>query len=191
MAESRKRTTSGSSGRGGKRGGGGSSSGRDDAFEGKTPAELRDALARNLIRPLELVMLSRERIQEAVDDAVRRGRMTADDAEELVRGLLERGRRQTNDVLRDLEQMLGRGGGEARRAGSGAADAARGAGDRVRRAVGGGGSLPIAGYDDLTAAEVQKRLGDLSPAELRKLRDYERRNANRKSVLSAIERKLS
>jgi hypothetical protein len=114
MAESRKRTTSGSSGRGGKRGGGGSSSGRDDAFEGKTPAELRDALARNLIRPLELVMLSRERIQEAVDDAVRRGRMTADDAEELVRGLLERGRRQTNDVLRDLEQMLGRGGGEAR-----------------------------------------------------------------------------
>jgi hypothetical protein len=30
-----------------------------------------------------------------------------------------------------------------------------------------------------------------TPAELRKVRDYEKRNANRKSVLSAIESKLA
>ena len=29
------------------------------------------------------------------------------------------------------------------------------------------------------------------PAELRKVRDYERRNANRKSVLDAVEAKLA
>jgi hypothetical protein len=34
-------------------------------------------------------------------------------------------------------------------------------------------------------------LADLSPAELRKVRDYERRNANRKGVLSAIQSRLS
>jgi hypothetical protein len=38
---------------------------------------------------------------------------------------------------------------------------------------------------------VQGRLDALTPAELRKVRDYERRNANRKSVLDAIESKLS
>jgi hypothetical protein len=39
-------------------------------------------------------------------------------------------------------------------------------------------------------AQVQARLGDLTAAELRKVRDYERRNANRKTVLSTIETKL-
>jgi len=43
----------------------------------------------------------------------------------------------------------------------------------------------------LTAAQVQSRLDDLTPAQLRKVRDYERRNANRKSVLNAIEKALA
>ena len=50
--------------------------------------------------------------------------------------------------------------------------------------------LKIAGYDDLTAAQVASRLDDLEPAELREVRSYERRNANRKTVLAAVERKL-
>jgi len=62
--------------------------------------------------------------------------------------------------------------------------------DRARRAAGIPPSFPIFGYDDLTAAQVQARLGELNPPELRKVRDYERRNANRKSVLAAIEQKL-
>ena len=63
--------------------------------------------------------------------------------------------------------------------------------DRARRVAGVGPSFPILGYDDLTASQVQTRLDTLSPAELRKVRDYERRNANRKSVLTAIESKLA
>src|SRR2546423_15606802 len=57
-------------------------------------------------------MLTRDRIQEVLDDAVSRGRVTADDAQDLARNLFERGRKQTNDVLGDLEQLLGRGGGQ-------------------------------------------------------------------------------
>ena len=53
-----------------------------------------------------------------------------------------------------------------------------------------GPSFPITGYDDLTVSQVDKRLGSLSGAELRKVRDYEKRHANRKTVLSAIQRKL-
>jgi hypothetical protein len=54
-----------------------------------------------------------------------------------------------------------------------------------------GPQFPIPGYDELTAAHVNARLKGLSPTELRRLREYERRHANRKSVLDAIERALS
>src|SRR4051812_16402446 len=47
---------------------------------------LRDMLAR-------AVMLPSERVREAMDDAVRRGRMTRDDAEELASSLIALGRR--------------------------------------------------------------------------------------------------
>ena len=62
--------------------------------------------------------------------------------------------------------------------------------DRARRVAGVGPTFPILGYDDLTAAQVNERLGDLDAAGLRKVRDYEKRNANRKSVLAAVEQKL-
>ena len=170
------------------------------------------------MRPLNLVLLTRERIEEVFDDAVSRGRLTANDAQEVVQGLVTRGRKQTNEVLSNLESLLGRGpeaaesaAGGARTTATEARDAAkvarRGVGaaakrardtadpvlaqaDRARRVAGVGPSFPILGYDDLTAGQVQSRLDTLSPPELRKVRDYEKRNANRKSVLGAIERKL-
>jgi hypothetical protein len=43
----------------------------------------------------------------------------------------------------------------------------------------------------LPATPSKARLADLSPAELRKVRDYESRNQKRKGVLSAVEKKLS
>jgi hypothetical protein len=46
-------------------------------------------------------------------------------------------------------------------------------------------------YEQLTATQVQSRLEDLTPAQQRKVRDYEQRNANRKTVLAAIESKLA
>jgi hypothetical protein len=123
-----------------------------------------------------VVVISRERLQEVLDDAVRRGRMTRDDAQQLL-----------TDLLSDVEQLLGRSkdqiDGAKKRAGREV--------DRARRAAGLGASFPVSGYDDLTAGEVIERLGDLTPAELRKVRDHERRNANRKSVLGALERKLA
>ena len=35
------------------------------------------------------------------------------------------------------------------------------------------------------------QLGGLDPVDLRRVRDYERRNANRKTVLAAVDAKLS
>jgi hypothetical protein len=150
----------------------------------------------NASTPIEIVVLTREWIQETLDDAARRGRVTRHDANELAAALIRRGRQQTEDVRAELERQLNRGRGQL---GSATRRARRiepvdrivRTADRARRTVGVGPSFPIIGYGDLTAGQVTGRLGELSPAELRKVRDYERRHANRKSVLDAIEKALA
>jgi len=128
-----------------------------------------------LLNPLEALVLTRERVQEVLDDAVARGRMTRDDAADLFAELVRRGRRQTDDLIDSLVAAP--------------ADRVLREVDRAKR-VAGLAAFPVDGYDDLTAAQVIERLDGLSPAELRAVRDHERRNANRKTVLAAIERKL-
>jgi hypothetical protein len=154
---------------------------------------LRDLLARSL-------MLPSDRLRETLDDAVKRGRITRADAEDLIDKLMELGKQQTDDALGRMETLLGGG-----RAASGGSGGGKGRGvvrrppgadrvlrevDRARRAAGLGSSFPISSYDDLTAAQISERLDDLSASDLRKVRDYEKKNANRKSVLGAIERRL-
>jgi hypothetical protein len=120
--------------------------------------------AKRRINPIDALILTRERIQEVLDDAVERGRMTRDDATHLFAELVRRGTAPADRILREV--------------------------DRARRAAGLGSSFPVPGYDDLTAAQVNEQLDGLSTAQLRQVREHERRNANRKSVLTAIERKL-
>jgi hypothetical protein len=116
---------------------------------------------RSRLNPIGALVLTRERIQEVLDDAVERGRMTRDDATDLLQELVRRGTAPADRLIRE-----------------------------VGRAAGLGSAFPIDGYDDLTAAQVSERLDGLEPAQLRTVRDHERRNANRKSVLAAIDRKL-
>jgi polyhydroxyalkanoate synthesis regulator phasin len=157
---------------------------------------VRDLLSKGFV-------ITGERLQETLDEAVRRGRMTRDDAEELMQVLVQIGRRQTQDALTEIERLVGRSVEETRQGARSrvkniAAAARRAPGsdralrtvDRARRAAGLGQTFPILGYDELTAAHVKDRLAELSDPELRKVRDYERRNANRKSVLAAIEKRL-
>jgi polyhydroxyalkanoate synthesis regulator phasin len=149
----------------------------------------REQLQR-FLDPREVVVVTRERLQEALDEAVARGRMTRDDAAALLTDLLAFGRKQTDDLREDIEALLGGARTTTRKGVAGSADRVLREVDRARRVAGVGPSFPILGYDDLTAAQVNERLGDLDPAQLRKVRDYEKRNANRKSVLAAIEQKL-
>jgi uncharacterized membrane protein len=46
--------------------------------------------------------------------------------------------------------------------------------------------LPIARYDELSAAEINKRLAKLSEVDLQKVDAYERKHKNRKSVKDRI-----
>lgn len=105
----------------------------------------------SLKKPAELVVIPAEWLKDTLDAAVRRGRMTRDDATELLAELL-RGRR-SEDPAPD--------------------------------------AFPIDGYDDLTAAQIAEQVKGLDADSLRSVRDYERRNANRKTVLSAVEQQLT
>jgi polyhydroxyalkanoate synthesis regulator phasin len=159
-------------------------------------SSLAEQVTNGVLKPLGLVVLTSERIHEVLDDAAERGRVTRSDANELASQLISRGRQQTDQLLSDVERVIEFGRqqlGPATRGSrlSESIDVLARSADRVRRSVGVGQTFPILGYDDLTAAQVRVRLDGLSPAELRKVREYERRHANRKSVLEAIDKSLA
>lgn len=179
----------------------------------KSVEAFRDALERS-------VTISRERIQEVVDEAVKRGRMTRGDANEMVSKLVARGRKQTEDLVADLEKLAG----QARQDLDEKVKAATGAADQLRRTVksaaptgskpaaapkaapkarkatpkarkaapksSSGASFPIAGYDKLNVAEVKKKLTGLSAANLKKVRTKESSGKGRKGILAEIDKKL-
>jgi hypothetical protein len=51
------------------------------------------------------------------------------------------------------------------------------------------GSLLIAGYDDKSVGEITARLDTLTADQLERLKDYERRNKNRETLIREIERR--
>jgi hypothetical protein len=53
------------------------------------------------------------------------------------------------------------------------------------------GGFPIAGYDELSVAEISGRLEALSEAQIKQMRDYEWRTKNRKSLMEQFDRKLN
>jgi polyhydroxyalkanoate synthesis regulator phasin len=156
----------------------------------------RDALEKS-------VTISRERLQEVVDDAVHRGRMTRGDAEELVNRLVSRGRDQADDLRTQLDRLLAQvreAPERARREVTGRAVSARkravkavdrplASADRMRRRARVPG-FPITAYDQLSIRQIDRRLQELSRAQLRKVRTYERKNKARKGVLRSLDRKL-
>jgi hypothetical protein len=156
-----------------------SSSGEDEAGTARSAgrvAAARDRLVRGVLSPFNAILITRRNLEEVLEDAVRRGRMTRGDAQDMIQTMLTRGARVTEDLLGDIERILGSSEGLE-------------PGDDTREPASAGG-LPISGYDDLSAPQVQERLDGLSRPQLRRLRDYEQRNANRKTVLERIDRKL-
>ncbi len=125
----------------------------------KSVEEFRDALEKS-------VTLSRDRIQEVMDDAVKRGRMTRADAEKTVSRLVTKGRQQTDELLAELEKLLDqarKGSSRALRPPASAPRRPRAApssacarppspalveADKLRRRAGVASSSPITGYDE-------------------------------------------
>src|SRR3954464_11581387 len=106
----------------------------------KTPSE--DGSSRSVLNPVDVMVITRERLQDTLDDAVRRGRMTRDDASDLLAEILRRAISSPADrVMREVRGVAGAGEDE----------------------------FPVAGYDDLTAAQVISQLGELDAPQLRRV----------------------
>jgi len=178
------------------------SAGRSD----KSVQAFREAVERSRSALSENVTIPPDRLREVVDDAVKRGRMTRGDANDLVSKLVTRGRKQADDLIGELERLLeqARRGVDTRtastrrqasraaeRVGRGVRDVADrplAEADKLRRRTGVG--APITAYDQLTVPQIKSRLVDLSAAELRKVRTQERKGKARKGVLDTIEKQL-
>jgi len=52
------------------------------------------------------------------------------------------------------------------------------------------GGFPIAGYEELSVEMISRRLDTLSDAQIKQVRDHERRTKNRKSLMEQFDRKL-
>jgi hypothetical protein len=53
-----------------------------------------------------------------------------------------------------------------------------------------GAEFPIAGYDELNVKEIGDRLDGMTAAEIRTVREYEKRNKNRETLIEQFDRKL-
>jgi polyhydroxyalkanoate synthesis regulator phasin len=156
-----------------------------------TTARKSTAKTTTQAKTTDSVTLTREHVQATLDDAAARGRITRKDANELVTELMRRGR-QTGDEVGDLLHKGAKRFENVTRKARKAQPVdrlVRGA-DRARRAAGVGPAFPIVGYDDLNVGQVQTRLKELSKPDQRKVLTYERRNANRKSIVGALEKSL-
>ncbi len=114
--------------------------------------------------------------------------MTRGDAEELVGRLLSRGREGADDLLKQLDPLVNRATKTAKRARD-RADQPLARADRVRRKAKLPG-FPITAYDQLSVPQINNRLRELTPEQLRRVLEYESGNRNRIGVMRAVERKL-
>jgi hypothetical protein len=53
-----------------------------------------------------------------------------------------------------------------------------------------GAGFPIASYDELNVKEIGDRLDGMTAAEIRTVREYEKRNKNRETLIEQFDRKL-
>jgi hypothetical protein len=73
---------------------------------------------------------------------------------------------------------------------AGAAGATAGAAAGATREAADAATFPIPGYDRMTVEEIEGRLGPLTDDQVRRLRDHERENQNRKTLIERYDARL-
>lgn len=64
------------------------------------------------------------------------------------------------------------------------------AGPRTNGVAEANGGLPIPGFDAMSVAEIATKLDDLSVGELKSIREHEKRNKNRETLVAMIDRRI-
>jgi phasin family protein len=113
------------------------------------------------------------------------------------RRLVQMGQESSRDALRATErnahnvtQMAERNAEQAQRMAERSIDEGRRTVEQAADQAGRNGKLAIDNYDDLNVGDIEQRIEKLEPNQVRQLRDYERSNKNRKTLIEAFERRL-
>ena len=122
----------------------------------------------NFFSPFAYVREGMRIVQRATEQVTRQGLETTEQVAQQGLRAVEEATEQTEEVLRQAE------------------DATREA--ELRIAV--FEALKTADYDELSVAEVSRRLDGLSAEQLRKVREFEKRNKDRETLIEQIDRKI-
>jgi hypothetical protein len=123
--------------------------------------------------------------QEAFDGAVREVRGQAESNRALTQELVERAERQRDAFRTLLDESV-----DAYVDLVYAPFAYYRQGLRLVETGVNGGGFPIPGYDELNVGEISERLDGLTAAQIREVREYEKRNKNRETLIEQLDRKL-
>jgi hypothetical protein len=123
--------------------------------------------------------------QEAFDGAVREIRGQAESNRALTQELVERAERQRDAFRTLLDESV-----DAYMDLVYAPFAYYRQGLRLVETGVNGGGFPIPGYDELNVGEISEWLDGLTAAQIREVREYEKRNKNRETLIEQIDRKL-
>lgn len=134
----------------------------------------------------------------AAQAAQRARRELRRDAGDAAAGTARAGRRVVADARRAAARAVGGAGRAARDAATAAADAVDDAATAAQDAIGAQQQTteereeqrrPFADYDTLTVEQLNRRLDELTPAQLRHIETYERVHKQRRTVLDAVARR--
>ena len=116
-----------------------------------------------------------EAYAEFLDDAFSRYRSGTEQA-------AQSAREGARTITETTTSLVGTAAGAAGATAGAAAGAAREASDAA--------TFPIPGYDSMSVEEIEGRLGPLTDDQVRRLRDHERQNQNRKTLIERYDQKL-
>lgn len=123
--------------------------------------------------------------QDVLDGAVREVRHQAESNQALTQELVERAEKQREEYQAFVEQSFGTYTDWLYAPLSYYREGLKVVEGEIERVT-----FPVANYDELNVGEVAEQIDRLSAAQIREVREYEKRNKNRETLIEQFDRKL-
>ncbi len=134
-----------------------------------------DAYESFFISPFNYVQEGLRTLQQASEQGLKSSQRVIEQGTEATQQVARQGLRVAEEVTEQTEEVLRKTEEAAREA-------------ELRASV--LGALQTDNYDALSVAEITEKLDDLAADELKKLREFEKRNKDRESLVGRIDRKI-
>ena len=144
--------------------------------------EFSELVANNLKKQAEGGRSSAQRLSEQADRQQEAGRALARESVEAYMDFLDSAFSQYRAGGQTAAGMMGAATDATARTVDAATESAR----RTAEAA----TFPIAGYDEMNVEEISDRVDALTDEQVRRLRDYERANQNRKTLIERFDSRL-